>query len=85
MHCKIIENHLQLQTKKKILNLRIKNAAIRICKRKFDMGLGGSFLDPPGPLEDPLEDALEENLEAPGFVNSLYKINFFLLAMDPAR
>ena len=31
------------------------------------MGLGGSFLDPPGPLEDPLEGALEENLEAPGF------------------
>ena len=31
------------------------------------MGLGGSFLDPPDPLEDPLEDALEENLEPPGF------------------
>ena len=66
MHIKISEYHHHIQTKKQSLNSRT-NMAIPTSKKTFDMGLGGSFLDPPGPLEDPLEGALEENLVPPGF------------------
>ena len=43
------------------------DAAIPLLQKTFGMGLGGSFFDPPGPLEDRLEDTLEENLEPPSF------------------
>ena len=52
---------------KSILKLEGKDAAIPSTKNISDGSPGGSFSDPPGPLEDPLEGLLEENLEAPDF------------------